>query len=184
MTDDQTGLAETAIALYVAIVILSLYLYFVIRKNKHLNINNMPHTILSHFFENIGHLFTKAIKPALIFAYDFVNVVKANEATIETIATVINAKLAAEAIPVFETWLGATLRVLRFATIESDKTLDEVIKDAQDYLNQLSGSARAVQLNSLAALVATWYADHTGESMSIQDALSAVQTVYHKEGNI
>lgn len=143
-----------------------------------------PHTLVGNALHSLFSLFSKSIKPALLFAFEFVNAIKKNEATIETIALVINSKIAAASIPIFEKWLDETLRILRFATIEGDKTIDEVIADASAYLATLTDGARAAQLNSLAALVAMWYADHTGESMSIQDALTAVQTVYIKNGEI
>ena len=80
----------------------------------------------------------------------------------------------------FKDWLPTLFKDLNFATNAADYlTDDHIIQQGLAYLNSLTGNARATQLNSLSANIAAWKALNQGAQLTIQQALTLSQTVYH-----
>lgn len=140
-------------------------------------------SIAGNIIRQIEGLFTNSIKPVLLFAYHALQAIKANESTIEAIVAATSTKLDDAALPVFEKAIEIALKDLRFVTIEADKSFSEMLNDAGAYLDSLDADTRAIQLTSLAVKIAKWYADHTGEKVSVQELITIIPTFYHKQQN-
>ncbi len=89
--------------------------------------------------------------------------------------------IAPELVSAFKLWLPVAFKSLNWATTEVSKTDEQIFEDALKYVVSLQGDYKAVQLNSLQALIATWLANNTGVELPIQQALTVAQVAHNPE---